>query len=70
MEDTKRAAKGPDAFIDIKSRYDAVTNRLVPLNAETLTNLRRTLPPPESSTKYAPGQSVIIHTVDTVVTPL
>ena len=41
----------------------------MPLDAETLTNLRNTFPPPKAPTKYALGQSVIVHSIDTVVTP-
>jgi len=55
--------------LDIRYRYDTVTNRLVPLDAETLTNLRKTLPPPQISTKYTPGQSVIIQYIDNHAAP-
>jgi len=48
--------KGPEATLDIRNRYDTVIKRLVPLDAETLTNLRKTLPPPKPSTKYTPGR--------------
>ena len=56
--------KETEATLDIRNRYDTVTNKLVPLDAETLTNLRKTLPPPKTSNKYTPGQSVIIHSID------
>jgi len=53
--------KGLGASLDIKSSYDTAINRLVPLDAETL----KTLPPPKVSSKYAPGQSVIMHSIPT-----
>ena len=39
------------------------------VDAETLNNLRKTLPSHKTSTKYTPGQSVIIQSIDNHAAP-
>jgi len=51
--------KGADATLEIQNRYDAITQRMVPLDHDTLTNLRKHLPPGKSYGKNVLGEPVM-----------
>ena len=55
--------KGAGATLEIQNRYDPITHRMVPLDHDNLTNLRKYLPPGKSYGKNLRGESVMLLSV-------
>jgi len=53
--------EGVGATLEIQNRYDAITQQMVPLDHDTLTNLRKHLSPGMSYGKNVRGESVIFY---------
>ena len=56
--------KGADATLEIQNRCDPITQWVVPLDHDNLTNLRKHLPPGKSYGKNLQGESVMLLSVN------